>query len=462
MIDESFRLLISTAIATSAAVILVALLRKTIRIVAGARIGYWSWLIVPAAVLGVLLPSAHPVVLVRASVIAGQISTMLATAVPIHVSPERRLQSIDIALAIWIAGFISLAILTARRQRRLSPLQRLLSFDPNGYYRGPVEVPMLMGAWNPRIVVPIDFETRYSNDERLLILTHERAHASRKDVIVNLIGLVVVCLYWFNPLMYWAIRWLRMDQELACDAQVLGELGDIRGRYAQTLLKTQLISDSAWRLPLGCHWHSIHPLKERIAMLKHPNPVKVRRMAGMCMIAALTGASAYAAWAAEPAIGDGPRVFVDYSIRMTNPEAPNFHVAMSTQYVVASGETINGTDGKPLMHAGEWRLGCTPYLHDSSGRSTDWSDQKARGIPIPGPGQILLECSIQHKDGNVQQVAMLAKDGSPAVVDVGEPGTALQYHLEVTPYSAMPDNFVNHLTRRSVHMDTESMQPSQH
>ena len=59
MIDESFRLLISTALASTAAVILVALLRKTIRIVAGPKIGYWTWLIVPAAVLGV---SGNPII----------------------------------------------------------------------------------------------------------------------------------------------------------------------------------------------------------------------------------------------------------------------------------------------------------------------------------------------------------------------------------------------------------------
>ena len=123
-------------------------------------------------------------------------------------------------------------------------------------------------------------------------------------------------------------------------------------------------------------------------MLKRPFPVKARRLAGVCFIAALTGATTYAAWAAEPAMSGGPKVWIDFSVRMTNPETPKFLIELKTRYVVSSGETINDDkDGRPLLRAGDWRLGCTPYLHDASGPSTDWSDQKARGIPIPAAGK---------------------------------------------------------------------------
>jgi hypothetical protein len=253
-----------------------------------------------------------------------------------------------------------------------------------------------------------------------------------------------------------------MDQELACDAHVLTERSDVRRQYAETLLKTQLVAESAWRLPLGCHWQSVHPLKERVAILRRPYPVKARRVSGMCFIAALTGATTFAGWAAGPAMNEGPKVWIDYAIRMTNPESPNFLVELNTKYVVSSGETINDDkDGRSLLRAGDWRLGCTPYLHDALGQSTNWSDQKARGIPIPAPGQILLECGIQHNGGNVQNISALVKDGSPAVMDIAEPGSALQYHLEVTPYSKMPAGFIDHLTRGPARSDTEPTAQSQ-
>jgi beta-lactamase regulating signal transducer with metallopeptidase domain len=460
--NELFRLLASTTLATSVAVALVGLLRRPVRSASGAMVGYWLWLIVPAVTVAVLLPAPHAVIVGRAAVFTGHISSVLTAAVSGNVARGRRTDVIDIALALWGAGFITLGILTVRRQRALSPILRSLAHDPGGFYRGHVDVPMLVGAWNPKIIVPADFEARYSKDERDLILAHEHAHASRHDVAANLFGSFVVCVYWFNPLIFRALGWLRMDQELACDARVLGERGHARRQYAETLLKTQLVAESAWRLPLGCPWQSIHPLKERVAMLKRPYPVRARRLAGVCLVAVLTGAASYAAWAAEPAMSEGPKVWIDYKIRMTNPESPHFEIVLNTQYVVSSGETINDDkDGRPLLHAGEWRLGCTPYVHDALGQSTDWSDQIARGIPIPASGQILLECGIQHNDGTVRNVSMLAKDGSPAIMDFAEPGSTLQYHLEVTPYSKAPAEFTDHLTRRPVGMDAEPPTESQ-
>ncbi len=457
MSGELFRLLATTTLAISVAVVLIGLLRRPVRIAAGALVGYWLWLMVPADAVGILLPASHGLIISRAAVFPGHIGSVLAATVSRHVAPRRFTEIVDIALVIWAAGFVVLGILTAKRQQSLTPILRSLNRDPGGFHRGHVDVPMLVGAWNPKIVVPMDFESRYSKDEQDLILAHERAHASRHDVAANMFGSFAVCVYWFNPLIYRAVSWLRMDQELACDAHVLRERSNARRQYAETLLKTQLVAESAWRLPLGCHWQSIHPLKERVDMLKRPYPVRVRRLAGACFVTALTAASTYAAWAADPANTEGPKVWIDYAIRITNPESPNFLVELNTKYVVSSGETINDDkDGRPLLHAGEWRLGCTPYLHDLRGRPTDWSEQKAQGIPIPAPGQILLECGIQHNGGNIQTASVLAIDGSPATIDFAEPGSALQYHLEVATYSQMPAGFIDQQTRRPVHLDTES------
>jgi beta-lactamase regulating signal transducer with metallopeptidase domain len=457
MSGELLRLLAITTLATSVAVALIGLLRRPVRLAAGPMVGYWLWLIVPAVAVGILLPASHGVVISHGAVFPGHLSSALTAAVSRHMAPRRLTEIFNIALAVWGFGFILLGILTVKRQQALTPILRSQNRESGGFYRGHVDVPMLFGAWNPKIVVPLDFETRYSKGEQGLILDHERAHASRHDVAANVFASLMVCLYWFNPLIYLAVRWLRMDQELACDAHVLRERGDARRQYAQTLLKTQLFAESAWRLPLGCHWQSIHPLKERVDMLMRPYPITIRRFAGMCFVTALTAAATYAAWAAEPGNAEGPKVWIDYSIRITNPEAPNFRIELNTKYVVSSGETINDdTDGMPLLRAGEWRLGCTPYLHDLGGRPTDWSDQKAQGIPIPAPGQILLECGIRHNGGNVQNVSVLATDGKPVTIDVGEPGSALQYHLEVAPYSEMPAGFIDHQTRRPVRMDTDS------
>jgi hypothetical protein len=172
----------------------------------------------------------------------------------------------------------------------------------DGTYRSASVVgPVLVGIWRPRIVLPNDFETMYSPEERTLVLAHEEAHKKRFDVLVSAIATVWLCLFWFNPLMYWAMARLRFDQELACDAAVLDASDTGRRRYAEALLKTQLAADSAWRMPIGCHWQSSHPLKERVAVLKHPLPGSLRRFSGVILTFILITSGSYVAWATQPA-----------------------------------------------------------------------------------------------------------------------------------------------------------------
>jgi len=64
-----------------------------------------------------------------------------------------------------------------------------------------IVAPMLLGAWRSRLILPVDFESRYSEAERTLMLAHERAHLMRHDVLVNAIAAGWLCLFWFNPLM---------------------------------------------------------------------------------------------------------------------------------------------------------------------------------------------------------------------------------------------------------------------
>ncbi len=302
MSAELFRVLVNSTIATSMAVALVSLLRRPVRIAAGARVAYWLWLLVPAMAVAVLLPAPKQVYFVRSVVLPEHISSAMTAAVTGHVAPNRQSTLIGLALAMWGIGFITAGVLTIRRQREFAPILDDLIRDAGGFHRGNVTTPMVVGALHPKIVVPMDFEARYPKDEQELILAHERAHATRNDVAVNVLGSIALCVFWFNPLIYAALAWLRMDQELACDAHVLLRRDDARRRYAEALLKTQLAAESAWRLSVGCHWQSIHPLKERVAMLKRPLPPRSRRLAALTFITALTGAVTYTAWAAQPLV----------------------------------------------------------------------------------------------------------------------------------------------------------------
>src|SRR3546814_5968178 len=64
------------------------------------------------------------------------------------------------------------------------------------------------------------------------------------------------------------------------------------------MVKTQLLAMPA---PLACHWFGGHPLKERIATLKHPIPGTRRTAVGLAIAGSVIAGTAYAAWAARPA-----------------------------------------------------------------------------------------------------------------------------------------------------------------
>src|SRR5437868_4280451 len=59
--------------------------------------------------------------------------------------------------------------------------------------------PALVGVLFPRLVVPRDYESRFTAGERRLIRAHERRHIERRDPRVNAVMALVQAVCWFNP-----------------------------------------------------------------------------------------------------------------------------------------------------------------------------------------------------------------------------------------------------------------------
>jgi bla regulator protein blaR1 len=292
-------------VAASLAIIVVSLTRKPLRRLAGAQVGYLLWLLVPASALVVSLPA--PSQSLEAASLA--FPRLVLGALPSAMSPENYAHAsagyATVAVVVWAAGCVLMLAFMVRRQSSFIHSLRDVTAAEDGTYRSASVIgPVLVGIWRPRIVLPIDFETMYTPEERSFVLAHEEAHKKRFDVLVSAIATVWLCLFWFNPLMYWAVARLRIDQELACDAAVFVESDAGRRRYAEALLKTQLAADSAWRMPIGCHWQSSHPLKERVAMLKRPLPGFSRRLSGVVLASVLIASGSYVVWAGQPEPGN--------------------------------------------------------------------------------------------------------------------------------------------------------------
>ncbi|HET6546601.1 MAG TPA: M56 family metallopeptidase [Rhodanobacteraceae bacterium] len=287
--------LLAATVAASAAAGMILVLRLPVRRGFGAQAAYRLWALLPLATIATLLPApiAPPPVTLS-------ITASVATA-PAALTPT--VASADLAtwlLFAWLAGVGASALWFAWQQRRFVRRLGRLSQDADGRWRAERAAtgPALIGAIRPRIVLPPDFERRYSAGERDLVIAHEEMHRARGDAQANALAAAVRVMFWFNPLMHLAVSRFRLDQELACDAAVLARFPGTRRRYADAMLKTQLAAQS---LPVGCHWPTGHPLKERIAMLGIPLPGRARRVAGFALALVLGLGCVYAAWAAQPA-----------------------------------------------------------------------------------------------------------------------------------------------------------------
>jgi beta-lactamase regulating signal transducer with metallopeptidase domain len=197
-------------------------------------------------------------------------------------------------LAIWAGGaavFLAWQFLSYRRF--LTELS--LSSRAIGAHRGlplvesaAVQGPVALGLLDRRIVVPADFETRYSADERGLALDHEAIHHRRGDIWWNHLGLLILALNWFNPIAWLAFRAFRADQELACDARVTAAASfEARHDYARALIK----SASRPGLIAACPLNHADQLKRRLKMMKTHRSSRARMLAGAGAILALGGLS---------------------------------------------------------------------------------------------------------------------------------------------------------------------------
>lgn len=291
MAIDAWNELVQASLAITAALLLIGLLRVPLRLKFGARVAYACWLLAPMAVLAVLLPAPAD----NAGPGPGAAGIGLPELLSSSAAGAPVIDPRSLALTLWLLGALAALALLAYRQWRFNRLVIRSADLPFDQVAG--HGPAVAGLLKPRIVLPGDFRQRYTGEEQTLVLAHEQLHLQRGDIRAQTLASALRCLFWFNPLIHLAAARFRFDQELACDADVLARFPDSRRAYGTAMLKTQLADFS---LPLGCHWQSSHPLKERIAMLKHPLPGARRRKSALLLLTALIGAGTYAAWAAQP------------------------------------------------------------------------------------------------------------------------------------------------------------------
>ncbi len=425
--DRIIAALLAANVAGGAAILVVLALRGIIRRLAGAKLAYISWLIVPIAIAAGFIPARVEILPVSSSIVhvepgirtRAELTAVASFEFP-RVAPAQNPGATTatqhaadaewrvVLIIAWAAGaLIALAVLIARQflaVRDLGPLTRLS--DTTSRAARDTIGPAVIGIFSPRIVLPANFEASFDDTEQKVVLAHEEAHLQGRHTAVKTLVEIAVCLAWFNPLAYIAARAIAMDQELACDEAVAMRYPGDRRVYAGALLKAH----GGPRLPLGCYWPagSARNLKARIKLLGLAVPKPSQRVCGAGALALLVVAAGGVAWAAKPVQTRNVETPPDISEPHAPPEASALQArtglrANATVYLrgkverIDFGETsyvaylrarsIAADEAAPaLANSALWELAPTPYWGDRTAVTRDLMNAHvaARGVNATG------------------------------------------------------------------------------
>lgn len=134
----------------------------------------------------------------------------------------------------WLLGIAILLLYSIVSLLRLhKQLRNAVHERDNIYFAEGLETAFVMSLFRPRIYLP----TTLSADEKRYILLHEQTHIKRFDHVVKILSFFVLCLHWFNPLVWLAFFLSNKDMEMSCDEAVIKKMGnDVKKEYSSSLL----------------------------------------------------------------------------------------------------------------------------------------------------------------------------------------------------------------------------------
>ena len=113
-----------------------------------------------------------------------------------------------------------------------------------------VNIPLVHGALNPIVIMPIGFSQSIKRSKLKLIIMHELCHIKRGDIFINFCWLAVKSLHWFNPLVQIAYKSYLSNIEEACDEMMLHYLTNSdKFDYPQSLLDVMRLTKNKRSIP---------------------------------------------------------------------------------------------------------------------------------------------------------------------------------------------------------------------
>ena len=209
-----------------------------------------------------------------------------------------------ILLGIWIVGILAMIILVIKSSLRLRSLEKSAlplqnqevrrlyhrCLEEMGIHRDiPVystaflKSPIIVGLLKPCIYLPIHLISDYDESDMRYMLLHELQHYKHKDAVASYLMNLAGVIYWFNPLVWYALKEMRNDREVACDTSVLKMLEeDAYEDYGNTLINfAEKVSLTPFPFAAGLGGNMEQMKRRIINIASYEKPTFMKRIKGM-------------------------------------------------------------------------------------------------------------------------------------------------------------------------------------
>ena len=175
---------------------------------------------------------ASPRVYVGPPAVSNAVSSSLPAAAPMNSANPLQIW-ITVGTALWCLGMAALLLYGIISYVNLRLRLRGAVRTENGVFEtDAVRSPFILGLLHPVIYLPAGLE----GEPLRYVLAHERFHIRRGDHAVKLLAFALLCVHWFNPLVWLAFYLMSRDMEMRCDEAVLSAEQGITKPYSMALL----------------------------------------------------------------------------------------------------------------------------------------------------------------------------------------------------------------------------------
>lgn len=238
-----------------------------------------------------------------------------------------------VIFAVWAAGASAMALYGVISYILLMrKLKTAVKTEEGVYESDLISTAFSAGFFPPKIYVPCGlFE-----EERKLIIAHERVHIRRLDYIVKSVAFIALTAHWFNPVIWLAFALMTRDMELSCDEAVLKIFGaGEKKAYSEALLHVSMkrsgLADNYKFMPLAFAETGIKSRVKNVLKYKKPT-VAVTVIAAAVVIAACAALGTNAKSKAEDTDKEIKYVLLQMGVNNSLLDADGEEILLSNGY----------------------------------------------------------------------------------------------------------------------------------